>query len=336
MGGLKLATGEKVEIKEYFKETVSAPTIRLIEKEMVKLSEDPWMPDPLPTLVTCAVSGAFNTRYENPNHPYTNEEIAKECIDALVAGASSIHIHPRSPILPILYTPRYWMYKTIIERVKEHIPNALFDGCIVTPDWEENQKILSLLEMTPVNTWASFVGLSVIGEVSIALGPEKCMEKTKMIQDMGKKVQVAVYSAGDIHNAERWLHRTNVLEKPFHYIILPALPGCTPCTSLEDTFLTTLAEIRMIKDIFKRYHDPDGSIIMCSAGRATMHLGMMSVLMGEGIRVGMEDTPISYPWSDEPIPSNKQTVERIVKFCEGIGRGVATADEFRSIIGIKR
>jgi len=50
-----------------------------------------------PTILTCAVTGNFPTREQNPNLPVTPEEIANECIAAAKAGAAICHIHVREP-----------------------------------------------------------------------------------------------------------------------------------------------------------------------------------------------------------------------------------------------
>ena len=50
-----------------------------------------------PTILTCAVTGNFPTREQNPNLPVTPEEIANDCIGAAKAGAAVCHIHVRDP-----------------------------------------------------------------------------------------------------------------------------------------------------------------------------------------------------------------------------------------------
>src|SRR5579883_1693772 len=50
-----------------------------------------------PTVLTCAVTGTFPTRKQNPALPVTPQEIAEECIAAAKAGAAICHIHVREP-----------------------------------------------------------------------------------------------------------------------------------------------------------------------------------------------------------------------------------------------
>ncbi|AWN16751.1 3-keto-5-aminohexanoate cleavage protein [Salinisphaera sp. LB1] len=48
-------------------------------------------------ILTCAVTGAGDTRGKNPNVPVTPAEIATACIEAAEAGASISHVHVRDP-----------------------------------------------------------------------------------------------------------------------------------------------------------------------------------------------------------------------------------------------
>src|SRR5262245_66570227 len=50
-----------------------------------------------PTILTCAVTGSFPTRAQNPALPVTPQEIADACIGAAKAGAAICHIHVREP-----------------------------------------------------------------------------------------------------------------------------------------------------------------------------------------------------------------------------------------------
>ena len=48
-------------------------------------------------IVTCAVTGAGDTRDKNPHVPVTPQEIADSAIAAAKAGAAVAHIHVRDP-----------------------------------------------------------------------------------------------------------------------------------------------------------------------------------------------------------------------------------------------
>ncbi len=52
-----------------------------------------WNSDPV--VLTCAITGADVFRENNPNIPYTTEEIANSAIEAAGAGATVVHLHVR-------------------------------------------------------------------------------------------------------------------------------------------------------------------------------------------------------------------------------------------------
>ena len=52
-------------------------------------------------IITAAISGAEVTKNQNPNVPYTVEEIAREAESAYKAGASVIHLHVREDVLQL-------------------------------------------------------------------------------------------------------------------------------------------------------------------------------------------------------------------------------------------
>ena len=48
-----------------------------------------------PVVLTCAITGADVFRENNPNIPYTTQEIAESAIGAARAGATVAHLHVR-------------------------------------------------------------------------------------------------------------------------------------------------------------------------------------------------------------------------------------------------
>ena len=53
----------------------------------------------------------------------------------------------------------------------------------------------------------------------------------------------------------------------------------------------------------KRDIDPDGVIMVCAAGRASMYVATLAAVMGLHIRVGMEDSYWLWPHRDDRIES---------------------------------
>ncbi len=64
---------------------------------------------------------------------------------------------------------------------------------------------------------------------------------------------------------------------------------------------------------------------------------MTAVLAGvDFVRVGIEDVYWMYPHRDEVIQSNRECVQKVVDFCQLIGRRIADVEEARTILGVQR
>ena len=282
----------------------------------------------------CAVSttivGAFNSNRINPNHPMKPEEIYNSAREACLAGAPIVHIHVRNEAGYNVLDPQ--LFEDVIRPLRKEFPDVLFDGCLVAGlndldnEWNNMIKVLEsgLFDTTPVNTVAAYCG-----DTLFAKSPAMIIEKTRLCQEAGVKVQVAVYSDGDIDNAKRYLCDTGLLDTTYHFLILPAMPGCTPMPNARAMVESLMHSVNLIKDI-----DPETVIMVCAAGRASSYLANMAVLLGLHARVGMEDTVWKWPHRNEMIENNAQHFLGFKGLVEYLGRDVATANEYRAMIGM--
>jgi uncharacterized protein (DUF849 family) len=70
------------------------------------------------TIISCAVTGAGDTRRLNPAVPVTPEEIANEVIAAAKAGAAIAHIHVRDPATGGA-SLEYRHYEEVVHRIRD-------------------------------------------------------------------------------------------------------------------------------------------------------------------------------------------------------------------------
>ena len=71
-----------------------------------------------PIIISCALTGAGDTRPKNPGVPVTPREIADQAIDAARAGASIVHIHVRDPESGKPST-KFAYYDEVVQRIRE-------------------------------------------------------------------------------------------------------------------------------------------------------------------------------------------------------------------------
>lgn len=157
------------------------------------------------------------------------------------------------------------------------------------------------------------------------------------VQNAGVKPFLAIHSSGEIELTKRKLVDTGVLKLPAYWGILYGLPFNTGRTLLSGTYVPNARDMALhlflMVDQIRRI-DPEGPILVCAAGRATLYMTTLATMMGLHIRVGTEDTPWKYPNSDEKLTSNVEMLEMAKQIAELHGRRPATADEYRKILDI--
>lgn len=82
--------------------------------------------------------------------------------------------------------------------------------------------------------------------------------------------------------------------------------------------------------------DENCLITTYSAGRASIYVATLALLMGLHVGVGMEDTIWRYPHKDDLLPSDSEVTRDICQIVRLLGRRVATADEYRKLMGLSK
>jgi 3-keto-5-aminohexanoate cleavage enzyme len=286
----------------------------------------PWdIPDKL--AVSVAITGAFFRHDQNPHQRITPDEILQSAREVAAAGASSVHIHVRDDDGYNVLSPE--RFRHVIEPLHEEFPDLAIDGCLVPAlggEWDLMADVLDskLLDAAPINATATYVGDSLFVKPAPVL-----LEKTRLINESGAKPEIAVYTDGDVSNADRWLIRSGLVETPAAWLVLPALPGCSPMENPRQMIEGLTRTVGAIKDV-----DPEAFIMVCAAGRASSYVATLAALMGLHIRVGMEDTYWLFPHRDDIIESNMQALSIAQGISAVTGRPIASHSEYRTMLGL--
>ncbi len=279
------------------------------------------------TAVSVAVTGGFFMTRDNPNQPISPEAIVEASRSCMEAGATSLHIHVRNEQeLSILDLQRF---VNVLEPLHEDFPGLYISAgevAVGEEDWEDMQKLSGsgLVAGSPVNTTATFVG-----DTLFAKPPAVMIEKARILQDSGVKPEIAVYTDADVDNADRYLIKSGLVKPPFFWVVLPALPGGSP---MHNPHQMVQGLKRIVDSIFDI--DRESVISVCAAGRASVFLVTLAVLMGLHARVGMEDTVWRFPHKDDLVASNLETFQTIAGITELLGRPVMSGARFKSMLGI--
>jgi 3-keto-5-aminohexanoate cleavage enzyme len=134
------------------------------------------------------------------------------------------------------------------------------------------------------------------------------------------KPELEIFDVGMIVTCLR-MRSQGFFDDPLHFQFVLGTPWGSPGTPRA---LIHMCE--MIPD------DATWSVI--GVGRTHLPMAMMALLMGGHIRVGMEDN--LYYRRDQLVQTNAQFVERIARIAGEYGRDLASPDEARAMLGLRK
>ncbi len=289
-----------------------------------------------PTILSCAVTGSFTTREHNEALPVTPEEIAGSAVEAARAGAAICHIHVRDPA-----TGRSSMeldyYRETVRRIREsgtdmiinlttgpggrYIPSEdeparAAPGTMLTTGEIRTQHVVELkpeICSLDLNTmW--FGGGAVINS------PQSIRTMAERIYAAGVKPELEVFDTGDIALAHDLIGE-GVLRTPALFQLVMGVKYGMPATPQGLAFARSLL--------------PEGcEWAGFGASRAAFPMLAQAFLLGGHCRIGMEDTV--YLSKGVKTPGNGALVEKAVRIIDELGGQVATVEEARGILGLRK
>ncbi|WP_249123287.1 MULTISPECIES: 3-keto-5-aminohexanoate cleavage protein [unclassified Bradyrhizobium] len=302
------------------------PAVMQADRSMISGAEQmPRWSVPRQAIVSTAINGAFFSKQQNPHQALTAQEIIASAEDCIARGAQIIHVHARDERgFNILSTSAF---RDVLAELRSRHPQVAFDACLVAVNDEECSELekmldAGLVDAVPVNTTAI-----ILGDNLFVKPPHAIIEKTRLILDAGITPQIAVYTDADVDNARRLLIDSGLVRGPLTWLVVPALPGCSPMYDPQSMIDGFLRIVRLITHV-----DPGATILACSGGRASLYLANLALLMGLHVRVGSEDTIWKWPHRDDLITSNAEIFEIVRDMVASLGRELMSAGEFRSLL----
>lgn len=268
-------------------------------------------------IITCAISGAEVTKENNPAVPYTIEEYVQTSYEAYKAGASIIHIHVREDDgTPTQSKERF---KVILDAIREKCPDAILQvstgGAVGMSDDERLQPVELDPEMATLDCGTTNFG----DDIFVNAIPSLRVFAQRML-DHDVKPEIEVFERGMIDTAAT-LAKKGLIKTPMHFDFVLGVQGAMPAT-VEDL-------AHMVRSI------PAGSTwTVAGIGRHEFPMAAAAIIMGGHARVGLEDN--TYTSKGQLAKSNAELVEKVVRLAKELGREVATPDEAREILGLKK
>lgn len=269
-------------------------------------------------IITAATTGAFPTKKNNPNVPLTPREIADDVYACWQAGAAVAHLHMRDD--EGLGTMNKEKFRETVELIRgkcDIILNLTTSGDLNATD---ETRMAHLIELKP--EMASYdAGTMNWGHTGVFMNTPPFLEKLgTVMQELNVKPEIEIFDAGMVYNSLYYLKK-NVLKAPLHFQFVLGAPGGTAATVENLVYLKSLIP-----------QDSTWSAFGIGAG----HLPILFATLGLGghVRVGMEDN-VMYA-KNRLAASNAEFVERAARLIKEANQEVASPDEARQILSLKK
>lgn len=296
-------------------------------------------------ILNCAVTGAIHTPTMAPYLPIKPKDIAAQAIDAINAGASTVHVHARDPETG-MPTGNVDLMGEIVSTI-----HAKCDGVIcITTGGGLNMTVDQRLEAVP--KFKPELASCNLGSLNFALFP--ILDKIKewkfdwepqylygsrdfifkntfadlervfeIMEEAGTKPEFEAYDVGHLNNAELYFRQGRLKEPVYIQFVMGILGGIA----------ATIPNFMHMKQTADSLFGNKYLFSTIAAGRNEFALGTVSMLMGGGVRVGLEDNL----WLEKGTmaKSNAELVEKMVRIAKEFGYEPATPDEARKILGLK-
>ncbi len=286
-------------------------------------------------VITVAPSGVFIKKQQNPNHPYTAQEIVPHVIESYKEGASVWHMHLRDE--NAVPEGRQEIFTGAIDKVLDKCPDMILSHSgHVDPSKEGANSLRPRCD--PLLEASTKYGRKYIETVVIvpAMTGHQPMNEPILkdmidyLQGNGVKPEFQIFNYTCIHHVNRWLIAPEILKKPYIMNVISGFHGDDYVgPTLPDpygyTYLTSMVQTL-----------PQGSVIGATiGGHNWLPLTIFAVMLGvDCVRIGMEDTIWMYPHRDEKIKKCADVVRKVANIARELGRDIATPQETRTIWGL--
>ncbi|WP_326911043.1 3-keto-5-aminohexanoate cleavage protein [Sedimentibacter sp. MB31-C6] len=267
-------------------------------------------------IITVATTGSIYTKADTPHIPITAEEIANDVKECYNAGASVVHIHARDK--DGRKTHDFMRYVEIVEKIKEVCPKIIIQlstGGRAGLDYESRTQGLKLNPESAALTTGS-----VNFEEMVYQNSPKFIEKiSKEMMKRNIKPEIEVYDISMIYKAIE-LKDKGLIRDPLYFNFILGFKNCQPATYNQLTSLLNAIPKNSIWDI-------------TGIGENQMFTVFSGISLGGHVRIGLEDNIYYKP---DKLGKNVDFVERTAKLAKIYGRDIASPDEARRILKIRR
>jgi uncharacterized protein (DUF849 family) len=275
---------------------------------------------------------------KSPKVPVTPEQIANSALEAASAGATVVHCHVRNPETG-KGSRRVDLYREVMERIRARNTDVIINltagmgGDVVIGDGEKPldfadgtdcvgplERLLHIEALRPEICTLDCGTLNFgDGQSIMVQTPTQLRQQAALINSYGVKPEMEIFDSGNLWFANQ-LVKEGLIEGPPLYQLCLGIPWGAPYNT------ETMA--------YQKSQLPEGAVwASFGIGRYQMPAVAQAVLLGGHVRVGLED---NLYLEKGVFATNGSLVEKAVRLIEILGTKIATPDEGRAILGLKK
>ena len=292
------------------------------------------------TIITCAVTGAGDTVGKHPAIPVTPEQIANSALEAANAGAAIVHCHVRN-VETGKGTRNVAYYTEVVERIRDKNKDVIInltagmggdlyigdgenpmnfgpDTDVVGPEtrFEHIKALKDQVEICTLDCGSLNFG---DGQCIVVQTPKQLREQAALIKSYGVKPEMECFDSGNLWFAKQLVAEGLVEGTPMFQLCM-GIPWGAPGDPRTAAHMASQV--------------PEGAVWAAfGIGRNQFPMVATALTLGGHVRVGLED---NLYLSKGVYASNGSLTERAVTIVEALGSKVASPDEARAILNIKK
>jgi len=268
-----------------------------------------------PVVVTVAITGADVFRENNPNIPYTTEEIANSTIEAAGAGATVAHLHVREDDGTPSGRPE--LFVDVIDRIRAGSDVLTMVSTGGANDMTIEERTTGLEAKPDISGVES--GSMNFGDETFITPPPAGRGIVERATNAGIALEVEAFDVGHLVSAVRWLEQ-GILEPPMRINLVFGVPGGID------------ASPEALQAMLRPLPPETFWTVTCIGRHHQRMLGLALLLGAPGIRTGLED--VAYLSKGVLAPSNAALVEMAVGLAKTLGREVATQEQTKELLSL--
>lgn len=297
-------------------------------------------------IISCAITGSIHTPSMSPYLPITPEDIIRQSLEAVEAGAAILHLHARNPLdgRPSAKPEDFMAFLPTLKASCQAVINLTTGGSAIMslaerlagPKLAEPE--MCSLNMGSMN-FALYPAADRISdwkyewEKPFLLGTDDLVFKNTprdiqgILHEMGTlrgaRFEFECYDIGHLYMLRHFVDRGLVQMPCFIQFVMGVLGGIG----------ADAENLLHMKRMADRLFGADYHFSVLAAGRQQMPLATLSATLGGHVRVGLEDSLMISRGT--LATSNAEQVLKMRHLLSELGHEIASPAEARQLLGLK-